>query len=114
MFKNCNKLRKITCSEDSFNYFMNHIIKRLSGEADAHTRYLRGDFIPFIFKIIENKVLVSYPENLLGYELTSINDIPINKIIEDAFNEFMINLPNLKEVKFPSSPDENIGNIHIC
>ena len=29
-----------------------------------------------------------------------------------AFNEFMIKLPNLKEVKFPAAPDENIGNIH--
>ena len=29
-----------------------------------------------------------------------------------AFNEFMMKLPNLKEVKFPASPDENIGNIH--
>ena len=29
-----------------------------------------------------------------------------------AFNEFMMKLPNLKEVKFPSSPDENIANVH--
>jgi hypothetical protein len=29
MFKNCNKLRKIICLEDSFNYFMNN--KLLSG-----------------------------------------------------------------------------------
>ena len=31
---------------------------------------------------------------------------------QTAFNEFMMKLPNLKEVKFPSSPDENMGNIH--
>jgi hypothetical protein len=31
---------------------------------------------------------------------------------QNAFNEFMIKLPNLKEVKFPSSPDENIANVH--
>lgn len=29
-----------------------------------------------------------------------------------AFNEFMMKLPNLKEVKFPASPDENIANVH--
>lgn len=31
---------------------------------------------------------------------------------QSGFNEFMMKLPNLKEVKFPSSPDENIANIH--
>lgn len=30
----------------------------------------------------------------------------------NAFAEFMRNMPNLKEVKFPSAPDENIMKIH--
>ena len=29
-----------------------------------------------------------------------------------AFNDFMAKMPNLNEVKFPSSPDENMMNIH--
>jgi len=69
--------------EYNFKYFMDYIIKRLSGLSDAHTRYLRADVIPFIFKIVDNTVLVSYPEDLKGYELTSISDIPINKIIDE-------------------------------
>lgn len=31
---------------------------------------------------------------------------------QNAFNEFMAEMPNLNEVKFPSSPDENMMNIH--
>ena len=31
---------------------------------------------------------------------------------EAGFNQFMTNMPNLKEVKFPSVPDENIMNVH--
>lgn len=31
---------------------------------------------------------------------------------DNAFAEFMRNMPNLKEVKFPAAPDENIMKIH--
>lgn len=70
----------------SFNYLMNVIIKRLSGITDAHTQYDDIQDIPMNFKIFENEVLVNYPETLKGASLLSINDIDINKVINELDN----------------------------
>ncbi len=69
--------------EYSFKYFINYIIKRLSGSEDAHTKYQCDDIIPLNFRKFENEVLVNYPENLKGYSLVSINGISINQIINE-------------------------------
>ncbi len=73
--------------EYSFKYFMDYITKRLSGIDDAHTGYrFWGNKLPFVFRIIEDEVLVKYPDELKGYSLVSINSIPINKIISELDN----------------------------
>ena len=70
--------------EYSFKYFMDYITKRLSGLDDAHSGYrFWGNKLPFVFQIIEDEVLVKYPDELKGYSLFSINDIPIDKIISE-------------------------------
>lgn len=67
----------------SFKYFMDYIIKRLSGLEDAHTKYQNVYLIPFTFKKIDSDILVSYPDNLRGSSLASINGISIDKIISE-------------------------------
>lgn len=85
-------INKININDDySFNYFMNYIIKKLSGKEDAHTKYIHTiktskDILPINFKIIENKIYVNYPSKLKGYELKSINNIPIKNIINELDN----------------------------
>ena len=69
--------------EYSFNYFINYIIKRLSGKDDAHTKYDCVSIIPMNFKVIEGEILVNFPENLKGSRLISINNISINDIINE-------------------------------
>lgn len=71
--------------DNAFDYFINYIIKRLSGALDAHTEFgmKTKDFLPIRFKFVENELLVSEPSELRGYKLTSIDDISINKIIEE-------------------------------
>lgn len=70
----------------SFNYLMNHIIKKLSGVLDAHTQYDDTQRIPINFKIFNNKVIVNYPENMKGSTLLSINNIDISTIISELDN----------------------------
>ena len=65
----------------NFNYFINYIIKRLSGSTDAHTKFELVSVIPINFRIFDDDVLVNYPSNLKGSKLVSINGIDINKII---------------------------------
>ena len=65
----------------TFFYMMNYIIKRLSGLEDAHTEYEFVEPLPINFKIIENEILINYPERLKGSSLLAINDIDINKIV---------------------------------
>ena len=67
----------------SFKYFMDYIIKRLSGFEDAHTKYQNFSPISLTFKKIDDEVLVSYPDNLRGYSLVSINNVPIDRIINE-------------------------------
>lgn len=50
--------------EYSFGYFMNFIIKRLSGLTDAHTKYSRTITIPLNFRMFENDILVDYPNEI--------------------------------------------------
>ena len=65
----------------TFFYMMNYIIKRLSGLEDAHTEYEFVEPLPINFKVIENEILINYPERLKGSSLLAINDIDINKIV---------------------------------
>lgn len=67
----------------SFNYFMNYLIKILNGTSDTHTKFDMSSNLPINFKIIENKVLINYPNFLKGYTLLSINDVDIKTILEE-------------------------------
>ena len=69
--------------EYTFKYFMDYIIKRLSGLEDAHTKYKCREYIPFNFRKFNNEILINYPENLKGSSLVSINGIPINNVINE-------------------------------
>ena len=66
-----------------FKYFMNYIIKRLSGLNDAHTKMDMVSPINMNFRIFNDTVIVNYPLDLKGYHLLSINDINIEQIIEE-------------------------------
>lgn len=74
--------RNIT-DEYSFCYLMNYIIKRLSGESDAHTQYESNNLIPMNFKIFDDKVVVNYPDKLRGFELKYINGISVDDIFKE-------------------------------
>ncbi len=65
----------------NFKYFMDYIIKRLSGPEDAHTKFVLSSPIPINFRIFANEVLINYPCNLKGSKLLAINNIPIAKVI---------------------------------
>ena len=69
--------------EYNFKYFMDYIIKRLSGFEDAHTQYQCVDPIPLNFRKFDNDVLVNYPDNFKGFRLVSINGVPINQVINE-------------------------------
>lgn len=82
----CKKLLSKYKIEDGyrFNYFMNYIIKRLSGMDDAHTRFrMRTVILPFNYRIFDNEVVVNYPDGLRGSTLESINTINIGKILDE-------------------------------
>lgn len=65
----------------SFKYFIDYIIKRLSGASDAHTKSAIEYSLPINFRIFNDDILVNYPENLKNSKLVSINGIKIEKII---------------------------------
>ena len=67
----------------SFKYFIDYIIKRLSGTSDAHTKSAIEYPLPINFKIFNTDILVNYPENLKNCKLVSINDIEIKTIIDE-------------------------------
>ena len=69
--------------EYSFCYFMNYIIKRLSGISDAHTIYKPNAPISMNFKIFGEDVLVNYPSDLRGSKLVSINNVDIRQILKE-------------------------------
>lgn len=67
-----------------FNYFMNYIIKRLSGVDDTHTKFrMRTTILPFNYRIFDDEVVVNYPEGLRGSTLISINEVSISKILNE-------------------------------
>lgn len=67
----------------TFTYFMKYLIKILCGTKDTHTIFDMSSNLPINFKIIENEVLINYPNDLKGYSLLSINDIDINVILNE-------------------------------
>lgn len=67
----------------SFKYFIDYIIKRLSGKSDAHTKSAIEYPLPINFKIFNEDILVNYPKDLKNSKLVSINGIEIQKIIEE-------------------------------
>lgn len=67
----------------SFKYFIDYIIKRLSGASDAHTKSAIEYPLPINFKIFSENVLVNYPENLKKSKLVSINEVKIEKILDE-------------------------------
>lgn len=67
----------------TFTYFMKYLIKILCGTKDTHTIFDMSSNLPINFKIIENEVLINYPNDLKGYSLLSINDIDINDILNE-------------------------------
>ena len=69
--------------EYSYCYFMNYNLKRLSGKSDAHTIYKPNAPIPMNFKIFDEDVLVSYPSDLRGSKLVSINNVDIQQILKE-------------------------------
>ena len=70
-------------NEYTFKYFMDYIIKRLSGKEDAHTKFDLVSLIPMNFRIFANDILINYPDDLKNSKLISINGIKINKIINE-------------------------------
>lgn len=66
----------------SFNYLMNVILKRLSGEVDAHSKFDDVKMIPMNFRIFGEDVIINYPDNLKGYELISINGFDIKDVLD--------------------------------
>ena len=67
----------------SFTYFMNYIIKKISGTEDAHTKILKEIPLPINFKIFNSRVYINYPKEIKGSKLISINGIKINQIIKE-------------------------------
>ena len=70
-------------NEYNFTYFMNYIIKRLSGKEDAHTKYDSISLIPMNFRMFDNEILINFPNDLKNSKLISINGINIDKIINE-------------------------------
>lgn len=69
--------------EYTFKYFIDYIIKRLSGISDAHTKYSTVSLIPMNFKIFNDNVLINFPDYLRGSQLKTINGINIETIINE-------------------------------
>ena len=70
-------------NEYVFKYFMDYIIKRLSGLEDAHTKYQIVDLIPFNFRKFDDDIIINYPIDLKGAKLLSINGVPIKDVINE-------------------------------
>lgn len=79
--------------EYSLYYYTNMIIKKIFGIYDSHTKLLfeKGDFyLPIRFKYINNKLYIirttEETKNLLYSEVKKIDNIDINKLIEEIKN----------------------------
>ena len=73
-------------NECKFKYFMDYIIKRLSGMKDAHTKFSCVRPIPMNFKIFGDDVLINYPSKYRGAKLLSINEVSISKVLDEIDN----------------------------
>lgn len=80
-------------SEYDLFYNLNLIVKKIFGKFDSHTKVLfnNSDFyLPVRFKYINNRLYIirttEETKNLLYGEVTKIEDIDINKIIEEIKN----------------------------
>ncbi len=69
--------------EYSFKYFIDYIIKRLSGTEDAHTKYDSASLMPMNFRVFDDEILVNYPNDLKNGRLISINGIDIDTIVSE-------------------------------
>ena len=79
--------------EYSLYYYTNMIIKKIFGMYDSHTKLLfeKGDFyLPIRFKYINNKLYIirttEETQDLLYSEVKKIDNIDINKLIEEIKN----------------------------
>ncbi len=70
-------------NESNFKYFIDYIIKRLSGFEDAHTMYNSISLIPMNFRMFNSEILVNYPNDLKNGKVISINGISIDTIINE-------------------------------
>lgn len=90
LYKIYNNLTSTMNIDDnySFNYFINYIIKRLSGSSDAHTKCVNRklDLLPITFKCFNGEMYVNYPSELKGTKLLQINNIAVDKIIKELDN----------------------------
>lgn len=70
-----------------FYYFLNSIIKYMSGFSDSHTMIYKKDntWFPIRFKIINNKVFIDrcYDKKRLRKRIKKINGIDIDKIVKE-------------------------------
>ncbi|MDE6292363.1 MAG: hypothetical protein K2L98_01635, partial [Bacilli bacterium] len=79
-----NLIKSMDVTDDyTFNYLMNYIIKKLSGLTDAHTGYDDWEFLPLLFRVFANDVYISWPDELKGSKVITINDIPIENILKE-------------------------------
>lgn len=76
-----------------FYYYTNVIIKKIFGKYDSHTKLIFDDndfYLPVRFKYINNKLYIirttEETKELLYGQVLKINDIDINKIIEEIRN----------------------------
>ena len=65
-----------------FYYFMNRIIKGLSGKEDAHTQLSLILPLPLHFKVFD-EVFLTYPQELKHSKLLSINNVDIKTILAE-------------------------------
>ena len=84
---------KIIKNDSDFYYYTNVIIKKIFGKYDSHTKLIFDDndfYLPVRFKYINNELYIirttEKTKELLYGQVLKINDIDINKIIEEIRN----------------------------
>lgn len=87
----------------SFKYFINYIIKRLSGSSDAHTKHDVVSLIPINFRIFESDVLINYPKELKNSKLISINEVEISTIIKELEEIITYGTPGKRKYELEKS-----------
>ena len=87
----------------SFKYFIDYIIKRLCGETDAHTKFELLSLLPINFRIVDNDILVNFPNNLKNGKLKSINGINIDVIINELIDTISYGTEGKKKYELEKS-----------